>query len=191
MLERGLAAFTLDEVAERLGLTKPALYYYFGSKDELAVELYLREWTRAARAVEEAVEATDSGVEALGAIVRAYVKHYAQQPELFLLTHAEIARGNSSLVGAEQLQRIRPTNEQLYGGAERRLRDDEATQERDTNLHPRRLAFIAHVAAIGFLTYKTLVESVGDPLRYGDDEIVDEISRVLRLAVHSPQGERP
>jgi AcrR family transcriptional regulator len=34
--ERGYAAVSLEDVAERLDLTKGSLYYYFASKDELA-----------------------------------------------------------------------------------------------------------------------------------------------------------
>jgi AcrR family transcriptional regulator len=36
--ERGFVASTLDEVAERLHITKPTLYYYVSSKDEILYE---------------------------------------------------------------------------------------------------------------------------------------------------------
>ena len=34
-----------------------------------------------------------------------------------------------------------------------------------------------------------MVEAVGDPLRYSDDELIEEISRLLRVAVGRSQGE--
>jgi len=46
--ERGYAAVSLDDVAERLDVTKGSLYYYFASKDELvsaAIETLGRAWT--------------------------------------------------------------------------------------------------------------------------------------------------
>ena len=46
--ERGYAAVSLEDVAERLDVTKGSLYYYFSSKDELgtaAVETLGNEWT--------------------------------------------------------------------------------------------------------------------------------------------------
>ena len=46
--ERGYAAVSLDDVAERLDVTKGSLYYYFPSKDELgtaAIETLGNEWT--------------------------------------------------------------------------------------------------------------------------------------------------
>jgi AcrR family transcriptional regulator len=47
--ERGYAAVSLDDVAERLDVTKGSLYYYFASKDELvsaAIETLGSAWTR-------------------------------------------------------------------------------------------------------------------------------------------------
>jgi AcrR family transcriptional regulator len=46
--ERGFAAVSLEDVAERLDVTKGSLYYYFASKDELgtaAIETLGNEWT--------------------------------------------------------------------------------------------------------------------------------------------------
>src|SRR5512143_1528659 len=45
---RGYDAVSLDDVAERLDVTKGSLYYYFASKDELvtaAIETLGNEWT--------------------------------------------------------------------------------------------------------------------------------------------------
>jgi AcrR family transcriptional regulator len=179
--ERGLAGFTLDDVAQQLGLTKAALYYYFRSKDDLAFELFLEEWQRAASVVDEAVRGAATGADALEALVRAYVDHYRDRPELFLLTHAEIARTDTShLVGRDQLERFRPLNELFYGAAEEKLAVDQAAGRAAPTGHPRRLVFVAHLVAVGLLTFKTMVEAVGDPLRYTDEELLDEIGRLLR-----------
>lgn len=192
VLERGLAAFTLDDVASRLGLTKAALYYYFRSKDELAFELYLDEWTRAAEEVHDAVADTDDGAGALEALVKTYFDHYRDRPELFLLTHAEIARAdNPRLVGPEQLERIRPLNERFYGEVEAKLQADRSAGRTEGPENPRRLAFVAHLATIGLLTFKTMVEAVGDPLRFSDDELVAQITALLRSALQTNPGERP
>jgi AcrR family transcriptional regulator len=193
VLKRGLAAFTLDDVASQLGLTKAALYYYFRSKDELAFELFLEEWQRAAQAVHDAVEDAPTGADALEALVRAYVAHYAGERELFLLTHAEIARAdNPRLVGREQLERIRPLNALFYAGVERKLAADAAAGRIPALDDPRRLAFVAHLAAVGLLAFKTRVEAVGDPLRYSDEELVGEITGLLRGALrpNGSKGER-
>ncbi|HSG79148.1 MAG TPA: TetR/AcrR family transcriptional regulator [Acidimicrobiia bacterium] len=38
--ERGYAATSLEDIAEVIGFTKPAIYYYFGSKDEILFEIH-------------------------------------------------------------------------------------------------------------------------------------------------------
>jgi len=192
VLERGLASFTLDDVANRLGLTKAALYYYFRSKDDLAFELFLEEWQRVALAVHDAAADASSGADALEALVRTYVGHYRARPELFLLTHAEIARAdNSHLIGPEQLARIRPLNELLYGAVEDKLEADRSAGRAPALDNARRLAFVAHLAAVGLLAFTTMVEAVGDPLRYGDEELIGEITGLLRAALGPSRGEEP
>lgn len=38
--ERGYAATSLDDIADVIGFTKPAIYYYFRSKDEILFEIH-------------------------------------------------------------------------------------------------------------------------------------------------------
>lgn len=42
LFQRGFRATSLDQVAAEMGLTRPALYYYFGSKEELLAAIYDR-----------------------------------------------------------------------------------------------------------------------------------------------------
>ena len=39
--EKGYAATTTREICQRAGITKPVLYYYFGSKEQLFREVVL------------------------------------------------------------------------------------------------------------------------------------------------------
>lgn len=72
-LETGYRKTSMSQLAMRLRITKPALYYYFRNKDEILVECY--------RAGIEAIEGLlDGAVEANGtglSKVKAYVKAYA------------------------------------------------------------------------------------------------------------------
>jgi AcrR family transcriptional regulator len=40
--ERGIAGITMGEIAERLGMTKGSLYYYFRDKDDLLYQCHMR-----------------------------------------------------------------------------------------------------------------------------------------------------
>jgi len=44
------------------------------------------------------------------------------------------------------------------------------------------MAFLAYLAAIGMLTMKGMVESVGDPLLYSDDQLIEGFARVFEAA---------
>ena len=70
--ERGFRATSLDDVAVSLNVTKPTIYHYFASKDEIlfeCVRLGLEGIREAARAVEER---GGSGLERLKALMRDY-----------------------------------------------------------------------------------------------------------------------
>jgi AcrR family transcriptional regulator len=70
--ERGYAAVKMDEVAAAVGVTKPLLYNYFGNKERLYIACMERSGDALTTAVAEAVAATASPGEALGAGMRAF-----------------------------------------------------------------------------------------------------------------------
>jgi AcrR family transcriptional regulator len=70
--ERGYAAVTMDEVAAAVGVTKPLLYNYFGNKEQLYIACMERAGDALTATVAEAVDATASPGDALGAGVRAF-----------------------------------------------------------------------------------------------------------------------
>ena len=70
--ERGYAAVTMDEVAGEVGVTKPLLYNYFGNKERLYVACMERAGDALSATIAEAVRATASPGDALGAGLRAF-----------------------------------------------------------------------------------------------------------------------
>jgi AcrR family transcriptional regulator len=70
--ERGYAAVKMDEIAAAVGVTKPLLYNYFGNKEQLYITCM--EWAgdSLTATVAEAVGATESPGDALGAGVRSF-----------------------------------------------------------------------------------------------------------------------
>jgi AcrR family transcriptional regulator len=70
--ERGYAAVTMDEVAGEVGVTKPLLYNYFGNKERLYIACMERAGDALSATIAEAVRATASPGDALGAGLRAF-----------------------------------------------------------------------------------------------------------------------
>ncbi len=71
--EKGYAASTLDEVAERLGVSKPTVYYYVDSKDAILLECVRAGLEMLQRAIREVDARGGRAIDKLDAAMRAYV----------------------------------------------------------------------------------------------------------------------
>jgi AcrR family transcriptional regulator len=98
--EQGYEQTSLREIAERLGVTKAALYYYFKSKEDIVrslVEDYMAE-------IDELIawgKAQPRSVESRDGIVRRYLDIIANGTEVFRLLHQNQA-AVSSLAAAKE-----------------------------------------------------------------------------------------
>lgn len=186
MLRDGIAAVTLDAVAREAGMSKTGLYYYFASKEALVFELVFAIWESQGERVRDAVEHVDTGKAALAAIIRNTVEGYATQMDDFRLAFllGQVSGSSGLLVSPDQLERVRPLNDMIFGGAARKLG---ATRDSGV-VEPRLLAFLAYVSALGLLTMKGLVESQGDPLLYSDEQLVEALSKVFTAAAEKQHG---
>jgi len=180
--KHGFQGFTLGLVAEEVGLRKQAIYHYFPSKEAVLFEVALNELTRSASAVAEAVDRTESGADAIEALLRTYFNAFAGRIRLFQLSHTALPFFDfKRMMTPENLARIRPVNDLLYAGTAKRLQDDS-----NGALDPaeaRRLAFVAYTSVVGLLTMKALVESADDPLIHKDTSMIDTLVSVYRKSL--------
>jgi AcrR family transcriptional regulator len=184
LLEKGIAGTTLEAVAKEIGVTKAALYYYYPSKDALFFELMFAAHFRHANAVHDSVELTDNGGDALRAVIRETVEVYSKHLEDFRLAylHGQVAAPGAVKLDAAQFARLRPLNDLTYAGTAKRLTKDGKQRPARAGVDPRMMTFLAQMAAVGLLTFKGMVESFGDPLRYSDDELIDSLARIFEAA---------
>ncbi|MBB5684821.1 TetR/AcrR family transcriptional regulator [Sphingobium boeckii] len=82
--EKGFAATTLREIADALGISRPTVYYYFASKEEILDEL-VRNVSMEAITTVRLPETTDAAEyrQALRSAVRAVYLYVAASPEMF------------------------------------------------------------------------------------------------------------
>ena len=184
LLRNGIAATTLDAVAKEIGLTKAALYYYYPSKDALLFEIIFGALEAQSRAVHDAVAKAKNGGDALRAIIRGTVHTFASRLDDFRLAflHGQVAGPGTVRLGADQFARIRPLNDVVFADATRMLTEDWKHARGRARVEPRLMAFLANIAAIGLLTMKGMVESVGDPLLYSDEQLIDGLARIFEAA---------
>ncbi len=180
----GVTALTVDSVAQEVALTKAALYYYFSSKDQLLFETVFRHLVAEAEAIRDAVARAENGAEALRALVRTPIEFYRDKLDTFRLIymHNQVAANQTPKPSPEMLERIRPLNGWLYGRAQELLERDREDGILPSEANPRRLAFVAHMAAIGILTMKGMVEADGDPLVHSDEHLIRELERSFTKA---------
>jgi AcrR family transcriptional regulator len=105
--ERGLGGARIDSIAERAGINKKLIYYYFGSKDDLFLEAL--ELTYAdIREAEQALNLAElDPVEAIRRLVAFTWDYYLKHPEFLTLLNTENLHQARHL---QRSERIRETN---------------------------------------------------------------------------------
>jgi AcrR family transcriptional regulator len=79
--ERGYDATSVREIVEASGVTKPTLYYHFGSKQGLAEALLTRPMTRFLESLRAMVEETKEPIELLRRMFEAYINLTSDEPD--------------------------------------------------------------------------------------------------------------
>lgn len=129
--ERGYHTTKLDDIANLIGFTKPAIYHYFSSKDEI---LYTIRSTIVCRALEELKALLDgpgTPAEKLRAGLEAHVRTVIQNIEAWAVFHHE--RGLLSPERERQVREIEREYEKLFRG----LYEEGAESGELTPLDPR------------------------------------------------------
>ena len=122
-LEQGYHRATLNEVAERLNITKPALYNYFRGKEEILFECWALGQERVDEFIAEIDAGDGTGLVKLRKLVRAYAEVMATDfgASLVRFDARDLSEKNRGIVRAAQAQH-RPDVPQIHrGGNHRRL----------------------------------------------------------------------
>ena len=77
--ERGIEAASLQEIADRLGIMKASLYYYFPSKDVLLFEVLKQAHDEGLAVILSAAETPGDPLVKLEAVIVAHVEHTCQR----------------------------------------------------------------------------------------------------------------
>lgn len=85
---RGYDATSVREIVEAAGVTKPTLYYHFGSKEGLAQALLTRPMTTLAETLKTILETEPDPREALVRIIEAHFEFCVEDPDRMRFIHA-------------------------------------------------------------------------------------------------------
>ena len=81
--ERGFASTSMQDIADAVGLSRPALYYHFGNKDEILESLVEEITLKTARDTARLAEGGGDPAETLRRMVRAYALWILRHPQHF------------------------------------------------------------------------------------------------------------
>lgn len=180
LARQGVVGLTMEAVATEADVSKPAVFYYFRSKEELVGELAVEQLEAEVAVLEAAVAGADSGVAALAAMARAKVDFYAEDLDAFRVAYLW-----PQLIGlAPELlrQRVYPLSQRVNDALEARLREDARQGLLAPGFEPRRLANLAWTTAHGLLALVAGLERLGGGTRHTLVQLRDEACALLLRA---------
>ncbi|MFL9668115.1 TetR/AcrR family transcriptional regulator [Variovorax sp. AB1(2024)] len=121
---RGLAGARMDSIAERAGLNKRLIYYYFGSKDDLFLAVLERVYADIREAEQRLHLDEIDPVEAIRQLVSFTWHYYLEHPEFITLLNSENLHCASHLKRSERIQEMNSPLVQLLDTVLERGRRD-------------------------------------------------------------------
>lgn len=107
--ERGYRATTMQEISEKVELSKGTIYLYFKSKEELYLNICVKGVAEFGEDLEAAARKAGSLEEIIKAVYMAYIKHSLEKPAIFRVlrdTFLERVRQNLSAATIEEISGI-------------------------------------------------------------------------------------
>ncbi len=141
---RGYHATTLDEIARAIGITKPALYYYVESKEDLLFQCHQKALDIATEAVRSALASTEAADERLRLVVTRYIEGMTDELSGFVVLLHELAL-------SPPLQRRILEQRDEYEGMLRGIIEQGVASGVFVPCHPKLIAF-AILGALNWIT---------------------------------------
>ncbi|HET9143245.1 TetR/AcrR family transcriptional regulator [Actinophytocola sp.] len=169
--ERGYQAASMDEIAERVGVSKPMLYEYFGSKEGLLVACIRRARAELLAAITGAVDGVANPEDALRAGLVAFFEFTDSHRRAWQLIRREaVAAGQAA---ADEIEAIRAQQSAIDAALLARFRPDapqrdlEAAAEIIVGACERLSIWYVERDGLDRVTAKQAAEYVMDLLWYG------------------------
>ena len=163
----GFGAVSFDTIARRLGIAKQSVLYWFPTKGNLLSAMFV-DWLGAeANEAEMSLLNAETPNDAIDTFVRSIIRFHADDLDRFRMMYLApqtLKAGIQEAQYSEVLDQIHETTSQLYGALAAKL-DGNPDQARQT-------AFAIHSAALGLVMMLGLAESIGDPLKHSENDLV-------------------
>lgn len=171
LVKGSVAEFTLDGVAEALGMTKPAIYHYFENRGALIGAAVAYGFVQQARVLSEAARAAEDGPAVLRAVTTAFVDHYVVRLEEFRLDFAWTQTNRNPNPSEVRGRILQVMNEMVTEVATKLRRGAPMPAKR-----ARRLCVVAWTAGVGLVCALSLTAASGTNLAHSTRALLGEIN---------------
>jgi TetR/AcrR family transcriptional regulator len=178
LVSEGIDKFTVSSVAAVAEVSKPAVYYYFDSKEELVGALAADALEAETQVMHEAMQREGDGLAALEAATRAYVQHYSEDLDRFRILYvwAQVLGINDRVAETDACA----ARGRLDDALARRLEEEQGRGRLRTGLSGRKLVAVARATAQGIVCGRSLGQLAGSQAAFSAAELCDEACRSLR-----------
>ncbi len=90
--QRGFHEVKVDDIAERVGLSKGAIYLYFKNKEELFLSIILKKAKALHLRLQDTIDCKRDFVDCLKTFVCAYLEFFSENEPFYKIMHSEKAR---------------------------------------------------------------------------------------------------
>lgn len=172
--DQGYDRTSLEEVASALGVTRPALYYYYRSKEELLYEITSWVMDRVMADLREVAASSAPPLEKLRDLIGRYVRFFASHPHELTLMSTEVAS-----LGDER-RRIIVERQRQYLGLVRGIVRDLLAEHPGSPLDETSVAF----ALLGGMNW---IYTWYDPAgRIPPEKLADDFTRLFCFGLQGP-----
>ena len=181
LADAAMRGFTFAEVAARGPFSEAELRAEYGTEAKLYFAVGMRGWRSFTDEVRRGFDAAETTTESLDALIAGTMSFFGRQRRVF----RQVMHW-SQLVGAERLgftpESLQRDYYPLSGSLNTRLvetMEKEWGSDLPTGIHPRRHAWVCNLALIGHQLMTGFAEAIGDPLLHTEEDMTDDISRVM------------
>lgn len=174
----GVDHCTIANVAQATGIAEAEIRQVARSDRDLQLEALLAVNRAPVGAVNAAVQRATTPETALHGFLDGFVGTHSGQMQLFRACFLD-QLGGHMIFDQEQLARLYPINDELFGPLAEKLQGYWGRDELLHGILPRRLVFAGYLGALGLLVMKSITQMSHDPLKHSDDELIGELSRAL------------
>lgn len=168
----GPSAVTYDAIAQRVGVSKQAVIYWFRNKAQLLAAIALSCLEAEAETAIAAARTAASPMQARRAVVLALTGFHLADLPRFRMMYAAPQMGMNPEWARDMLDRVHPLTARMYTAIAAALGEGDEEARRAQ-------AVALHMAALGHVLLVAMTDAVGDPLRHGPEALAQSLADML------------